>query len=266
MTVADRIADDLRARIAHGELAPGADLPTVATLAAQWGVAAPTVKAGLAMLVREGLTVSSRGRAHRVRVPPLTSIRSNRRYEEEARLVAEPQEVRAQRGVAELDAGVSIESFAESTARYEVITPPADVAQDLALPPDAKVLRREYVRRHAEGAGATRSTSYLPYEIVEGNPALLDERNEPWPGGTLHQLATVGVEVARIEDRITASLPTPAETEEQDIPPGVPVMRIRKISYDTTGRPVEVADVPAPADRMRLVYDTALPSYSQREA
>lgn len=263
MTVADRIAEDLRALIASGELAPGADLPTVAALAARWGVAAPTVKAGLTMLVREGLTVSSRGRQHRVRVPPLTSVRSNRRYEEEKRLVREPEEVRAQRGVAELDAGVSIESFAESTARYEVVPAPPDVAQDLALPADATVLKREYVRRHAEGAGATRSTSYLPHEIVAGNPALLDERNEPWPGGTLHQLSTVGVEVARIEDRITASLPTPAEIEEQDIPPGVPVLRIRKISYDTDGRPVEVADIPAPADRMRLVYDTPLPSYPQ---
>lgn len=102
------------------------------------------------------------------------------------------------------------------------------------------------------------ATSYLPYDLVSQNPALLDSSNEPWPGGTIHQLSTVGVEVDTITDYVTASMATADEQADQDIPPGTPVIRIRKTSYDTTGRVVEVADIPAPADRTTLVYTTQL--------
>ncbi len=42
------------------------------------------------------------------------------------------------------------------------------------------------------------SRSWLVYDLVASNPDLLDPSNEPWPGGTQHQLSTVGIELARI--------------------------------------------------------------------
>ena len=36
------------------------------------------------------------------------------------------------------------------------------------------------------------SVSYIPRFLIESNPELLEERNEPWPGGHQHQLYTVG--------------------------------------------------------------------------
>src|SRR5699024_6345778 len=145
---------------------------------------------------------------------------------------------------------------------YDVVHPPADVAVELALDAGAYVVRRKYVRQHAEGAGVSTATSYLPYELVSPNPKLLDANNEPWAGGTIHQLSTVGIEIDQITDYVTATMATRDEQAEQDIPPGTPVIRIRKISTATTGRPVEVTDIPAPADRTTLIYTTQLERWS----
>lgn len=57
-----RLASVLRHRIAQGELAAGARLPTVAALAAELGLARVTVRHAYGLLAREGLIHSSRGR------------------------------------------------------------------------------------------------------------------------------------------------------------------------------------------------------------
>ncbi|MEU6097516.1 hypothetical protein [Streptomyces sp. NPDC047079] len=57
----------------------------------------------------------------------------------------------------------------------------------------------------------------MPHDLAGQNPGLFDLERAPWPGGALHQLHTVGVEVDRIEDWVTASMPTDTEMEEQDI-------------------------------------------------
>jgi GntR family transcriptional regulator len=43
--------------------------------------------------------------------------------------------------------------------------------------------------------------------VVAAIPDLLDENNEPWPGGTQHQFSTIGIEMDRIIDEVTARLP-----------------------------------------------------------
>ena len=51
------VADDLRRRIDDGEWQSGEALPTVASLAAHYGVGRATVSRALAVLEREGLIV-----------------------------------------------------------------------------------------------------------------------------------------------------------------------------------------------------------------
>lgn len=57
-----QLASVLRHRIAHGELAPGERLPTVAELADSHGLARITVRQAYGLLAREGLVTSTRGR------------------------------------------------------------------------------------------------------------------------------------------------------------------------------------------------------------
>lgn len=61
-----QIADDLRSRIARGELAPGDDVPTEGDLAERWRTSRGPIRNALATLRAEGLIETTRGRPARV--------------------------------------------------------------------------------------------------------------------------------------------------------------------------------------------------------
>ncbi|MGW5497742.1 GntR family transcriptional regulator [Streptomyces olivaceoviridis] len=255
---AQRVASALLEQIERGALKPGDQLPTIAALAEKYGVNKNTVSKAVVTLKASGVLSGLAGGNTWVRVPPPHKKRSNERYHVEKASVLLPESQRSIAGVSEVDSGIPLDALHEDKAEYAVIEAPDDVREDLGLPVGASVLRRVYTRRHAKRAGVDRSVSYIPYDLVSGNPDLLDSTKEPWPGGTMHQLHTIGVELDRIVDRVTASMPTPDEVRDFDIPPSVPVIRIRKISYSTDGDPVELMDIPIPADRIELSYTTHL--------
>jgi len=94
--------------------------------------------------------------------------------------------------------------------------------------------------------------------MIESNPDLLDVECEPWPGGTLNQLSTVGIEVDKILDKVIARPATASEAEVLEVRPGAPLLGIRKVSVDIDGRVVEVTDMVWPGDRIELQYETQL--------
>ncbi|MEU0054683.1 GntR family transcriptional regulator [Streptomyces sp. NPDC006309] len=256
------LADALAAQIERGEYAPGQRFPTVMELAKAHSVAPNTISRAVQALKERGLLAGKTGGTTRVRVQPIRQTRSNERYQIEKDHVLLPEQDRRTTGVAELDSGVPLATMFESRVQLDVIPAPPDVAETLGLEPGALVRRSISTRRHKEGAGVGRSVSYMPHDLARKNPQLFDQAQEPWPGGALHQLHTVGVEVDCIVDIVSASMPTDAERDEQDIPPGVPVMHVRKISYSTDGQAVEVTEIPLPADRAELRYVTPLKRWS----
>ncbi len=68
----------------------------------------------------------------------------------------------------------------------------------------------------------------------------------------------MGVEVDRIIDHITATMPTTVEAQAWSLPEGTPLLWVRRISIDTTDRVVEVSDAQYPADRTMLTFHTQL--------
>lgn len=257
LELADRLAERIRE-----EYEPGDRFPTVTELAQRHGVAPNTASRAVQTLKERGLLAGKAGGTTWVRVPPVSSVRRNTRYQAEKDLVLRPEDERRTTGVAELDSHISLSSVHEDRVELDVVPAPSDVADALGVPVGTLVLRRIYIRRHKRGAGVSKSVSYMPHDLAARNPDLFDSANEPWPGGAQHQLHTVGVEVGRIEDYVTASMPTEIEMQEQDIPPAVPVIRLRKVTYSTSGQAVEVTDIPLPADRTQLVYVTPLKPWS----
>src|SRR5205085_8821987 len=127
------------------------------------------------------------------------------------------------------------------------------------VPPGAKLLQRIYrTGLKKEKPPLNVIYSYLLYDLAAENPALLDASNEPWPGGTNHQLLTIGIELDRIIDHIATRPPGPEEVEALALSPGIAVFVLRKVSIDTTGQVAEVSDVILPGDRTEFVYTTKL--------
>ncbi len=255
-----QIADDLRMKIERGELRPGASLPTLAELSEQWSCSVNSARGAIALLRAQGLITSGRGRAPSVRVPPRRAVRSSERHQAEKDLALRPEAERAAVGEAETNHAMSIHEQ-HFSSRYSVTTADNDIADALNIDTGTPVLNRQYEAveprtRHQ----LSYSVSHIPLALVESNPALLDDGNEPWPGGTQHQLLTVGIEVMQIVDEVTARMPTTVEAQLWDLPDGVPLIFCRRISLDGSDRPVEISDAYYPADRTELRFVTPLTS------
>jgi GntR family transcriptional regulator len=253
-----RIADDLRMKIERGDLAPGDPLPTLQEIQDTYDCSSTSARAAITLLKEQGLITGGRGKAMAVRTPVPRVCRSSERHQLEKDLVLEPESVRASTGVAETDMGSKIQDLAFAT-EYEQITPSPGLAADLGITRDTKVLRREYeMRDRKDGRRLSWSVSYIPLPLIESNPMLLDRNNEPWPGGTQHQLHTVGIEILKVVDQISAAMPTTAEAHEWRLENGVPMIRVRRLSYDGNDRIVELSDAHFPADRTELSFTTHL--------
>jgi GntR family transcriptional regulator len=253
-----QIADAIRARIAAGELAPGDAIPTIEELAQQWRCSAGSARSALAVLRGEGLITAGRGKAATVRQPPQRIKLPYTYGQQQKDAVLLPEAERSKAGAIELTAGISIEDT-ESTHQYSVIAAGPDLAEEFSVPPDTELLCREYEMTDPKtGYRLSLSTSYIPKFLIESNPDLLDEKNEPWPGGHQHQLYTVGIELDHIVRSVIALEPTPGTRQRWGMESGVPLLRVRSRSVDTRGRVVELSDATYPADRTELEFTEQL--------
>ncbi len=252
------IADDLRRSIRAGERAPGDRLPSESDLARRYRRSVPTVQNALRLLSDEGLIDKRHGTGTFVRRPRTPAVRDNLRHQWEKDRARRPLATRAETGATEHDTGLHSDDLVFH-AEYDGTTASGELVRAFGVPEGTALLRRRYRTRYAaESAPFSLVTSYLVRDLIAANPALLDAANEPWPGGTQNQLHTVGIELDRVEERVTARPPSPEEASELDLPPGTSVILLRKTSYDLGGRVVDVSDVTLPGDRTELLFTTRL--------
>jgi GntR family transcriptional regulator len=81
----EEIAEHYRQKISSGELMPGAKLPTVREVQAEWGVSNTTAAAAMAELRREGLTIARARFGTVVATPPPVVVTGIARIEQLAR-------------------------------------------------------------------------------------------------------------------------------------------------------------------------------------
>ena len=86
-----------------------------------------------------------------------------------------------------------------------------------------------------------------PERIKGGVYALIED-----PEGPIRR------QIARSVDEISGRMPTPDEARELGLSPGVPVFRVLRTVYDTEGRPLEVQDSVAAADRHQFRYEVEM--------
>jgi GntR family transcriptional regulator len=232
-----RIADELRQMILSGELPPGAKLPSERRLAQSYGAARNTARQAIAILQSEGLVEAEHGRGVFVRRrPPLRRLRHDRyarRYREA--------------GKAPFRAEVEAQG---RQARVEVreigpVPAPVWVAERLGLNEGSRVLVRKN-RYLADDEPIELANTYIPWAIAEGT-ALLNA--VPAPGGIYACLASLGHELTRLQEDVSARMPLPEEVRLLRLARGVPVIELIHTSFDQDGQPIEVTHSVLPSDR-----------------
>ncbi|MBC9726421.1 UTRA domain-containing protein [Streptomyces sp. TRM68367] len=191
--------------------------------------------------------------------PPRTrAVRDNRRHQWEKDRARRPSAERAATGATEHDTGVETRDLVFH-AKYREVRAPKAVADAFSVPVGTVLLERTFrTRCAAETAPFSLITSYLVRDMIAANPDLLDDSKEPWPGGTQNQLRTVGIEVDRIEERVTARPPTPAEARQLELPADTSVLLLRKTSYDIHDCVVDLTEITLPGDRTELLFTAFL--------
>ncbi|GAA3039517.1 GntR family transcriptional regulator [Streptosporangium longisporum] len=242
---AQNIADDLRAEIQSGELSPGAALPSERQMIDRYGVSKGTVAKAIGILKEAGAVVSVRGRGVFVpKRPPVKRI-SSERY----RVDAGPQETPQTSFTA--DQGITWHEYRLDKA-YRWIEADERLASLFGVPAGERILERRFVF-YAKGEPSQMSRPCLLASDVEGTP-VADPDREPWPGGTIAQLRSIGIEVDEIDEDVSSRMPKPEEKAALRIGSGMPVFTITRRML-SGGRVVEVADpIVIPADRAVLNY------------
>lgn len=223
-----RIAAELREAIHDGTYAPGDQLPTLPVLEEQFGVSATTVRNAIAVLRHDGLVESRTRAGTRVRERPAIHRMSADRYKPTVQ-PSTPFTLDHQVGWAEYHLG----------KRFERVQAGDELAVLFEVEPGELLLARHFVFFDKD-VPSQMSSSYVRWSDVAGSP-ITDPINEPWPGGTRAQLATVGVTVARIEESFTAGMPSEDEVTTLAIGVGIPVLRWTRRMLTAEGRVVEVA-------------------------
>lgn len=243
----ERIANDLRDGVLSGRLEAGTQLPSENELAAQYSVGRPTVRRALAVLRAEGLIVTNQGRGAFVRPRGqvgITVTGSNYRRHRSAGLP-----------------GFNAQALEQGQrARQEIrevvrIPAPAEVAMRLDIDADADVIVRRRVFWLEEQPAAI-TDSYYPASLASGTPLERPGRIKGGAHAVIEDPAgAIGRHIARSVDEIAGRMPTPDEARLLRLPPGVPVFRVLRTVYDSEGRPVEVQDSIAAADRHSFRYE-----------
>ncbi|MGH3737258.1 MAG: GntR family transcriptional regulator [Micromonosporaceae bacterium] len=258
------VADALRSKIAAGEYEPGDQLPSEAKLQTEYDVSRITARSAIDLLRQEGLVVVEHGRGVFVRKQPPVRRIASERYASELQRLSEsaggehPMETAFTR-----EHGVEWEDFQVDTA-YEVIPAPDDVAEALHLPEGTEVLRRYMVLR-AKGAPQQIRYSYYRADLVAGTP-VADPDVQPWPGGTLAELAGLGIRVTTVIERIRSRPPSPEEAHILDMfGAAVPVFELYRVFIGEDGPAEATWPMIMPANHNELVYQVDLTGQAERD-
>ena len=236
-----RIAADLRAQIAAGELAPDAQLPTEHELAERYGVARQTVRNGISVLVGEGLVVARRPLGHFVRRREQMSYRP----QEESRQGARP----------EMDTFVQQISAEGRTPQQSIdvalVQAGPDIASRLQVEEGTVVVARRRVRL-INGQPVNINDSHYPLDVVKDSPIMSPEDVKV---GTNQALADLGYPQVRATDEIFIRMPTPDQIHRLNLGPGTPVAVHYVTGYTANDRPVRCTINVLPGDLHRIVFE-----------
>nr|WP_233613833.1 GntR family transcriptional regulator [Leucobacter edaphi] len=212
-----QIADDLRARILDGRLAPGDNVPTEADLATEWQTSRGPVRNALGALRAEGLIDTGRGRPARVvRRKPSQAVDAEIPFTRWAEAIgAVPGAVTQQVSLRRADAGVA--------AAFEI-----DEGDQVV-----EVLRLRFLD------GRRTMFERLAYRKDVGRVLFEHDLDSLSITELLAENGFPRVDVLHEIDAIAAD---ELDSEMLGIPLGAPILRLHRVARDADGRVTEVSD------------------------
>ncbi|WP_412102886.1 GntR family transcriptional regulator [Plantactinospora sp. KLBMP9567] len=241
------IADELRRRIIEGAIPAGSLLPSEGALTAEFRVARGTIREAINVLRTEGLIVTEHGRGSYAR--PNLAVRrlGHDRYR------PKPSQRSLQNGPG---GPHGVDNADRIEAAYREVPASPEVAALFEVDLGTMMLeRRLLVCTYGQPQHLT--MSYYLLGVVAGTP-VADPSREPWPGGHVAQLESLGITATTIRETVRARMPTAAELDLLRLRVGVPLLVITRQTRSRE-RVVEAASqIVLPADRVDVEYELSI--------
>ena len=228
-----QIADALREQMRAGTYPPGSQLPSERELQQQWGVAHKTVRAALDHLRAEGLVLSRQGVGSFVREQVVP-----RRLSTDISTSLGWYTTLARQGL----------TPSGRTVVSQVAAPPV-AAEWLGVEPGTSVTLRDRLLGTEGEPPVMLALSYFPGWVIEKAPDLANPNR-----GGMPELLRAGFGETYSTDVLRVRMPTRAEAERLDLPPGTPVQIIHGGTYDAERRPLHFIEVIAGGGRVEFAY------------
>lgn len=225
----EAIADGLRARIANGDLPPGATVPGEKELMAANGVSRETAYKALQLLRDEGLTYGRQGAPTRVRLFNPIRRRANRRLSSEIW------------GGGASMWGIDVRDQEPEVVDLSVrrIEASVKVAESLGISRGQAVIQRArtYV---LDGKPVLRAVSHLPADLADGTQIV---EADTGPGGIYARLKDLGHAPVLFREEVRARMPSREEKAILKLDRGTPLICVVRTARSSEGRVVEVNEM-----------------------
>ncbi|KOT95339.1 GntR family transcriptional regulator [Streptomyces rimosus subsp. pseudoverticillatus] len=236
-----QVADALRREVVNGVYPPGGRLPSESDLSARFDASRNTVRAGLNLLVSEGLISSSQGLGYEVRKHEVfelnASLFENLNF--------------PQSGDAYNTDVTNAGRRPHQTFRVEMAPTTEYTAQRLQVEVGATSVLR-FCHRYVDDVPWSTQATHYPEWLALQAPRLSE------PGdiaeGTTRYLAGLGVEQVGYFDEIATRMPTPEEARLLEIGAGIPVLLWTRTGYSTE-RPIRCTVTTFRGDLNRMNYE-----------
>lgn len=241
-----RVANELRAEILRGDLAPGNKIPSENQLADRFGVTRATVRKGIALLRMEGLITSHQGKGAFVRERPHVNMRQTGSI------------YRARRATGE--SNYNAEAKAQGQSAKQIIrevgetAAPEKVADRFGIDAGAPVVVRRLLFTVDDAPMQLVDTYYEP-SIAAGTPLAQPKLIKGGANAFIEDPdGPIGRRIVQFIEDIDVRMPYPHEVDLLDIPDGVPIAKVTRTAYDSAGDVLEVQESVVPCDRHTFRY------------
>lgn len=227
-----QLADRLRTRIESGDLRPGDPLPTVRTLMDDFDVASSTVQKALRALTAAGLIEPS-SKQLKVR--------------DTARVISRSGDY-----VSPVPSGSKTPHGPSTSVVVSEVVPPREIAELLGLEMNGHAVCRSRNELDENGRVCEITASYIPKSIADGTELATGVKLKGAVPTALKRLGYPPRTPAL--EWVDTRMPTAEEARILQMPPGVPVFRILRLTKTDGDRPVEVLELILPGHKYRMEY------------
>ncbi len=214
-----QLADDLRERIALGDVGGSGALESEAALGGRYGVSRVTVRRALEVLRDEGLVASRRGAGWFVTTPSFSQQLALGTFRHASSAVAA--------------AGKHV---VRSVVEFGYEPAPGFITAALALAEGNQALHSRSVRR-VDGVPLDLVSEWVPARVA--GPVSRDDAEQPGIWETLlHHDHQIGL----VRQTITAGVASHRDSDLLDVAEGFPLLLVRRLALEADGAPLALSD------------------------